>query len=57
MEILINCMFAWDVAGRVLRHPDLPYSIRLELVRELDDASGNQCNFHLIEGYENYGHV
>ena len=57
MEILINCMFAWDVASRVLKHPDLPYSIRLELVKELDDASGNQCNFHLIEGYENHGYV
>ncbi len=56
MEILLSCVSAWQISTRVIQNTNLPYEIRLEIIRTLDDYSGNQCSFNHIKGYP-YGNV
>lgn len=51
MEILISCLTAWEMATKVLNRSDLTHDTKIEIIRELDYSSGNQCNFNHIAGY------
>ena len=51
MEILLSCLHAWEVANKVLNNPEMNHEAQIEIIRELDFASGYQCNFHHVAGY------
>ena len=51
--LALSCLQAGDVAERLARNTEMHETRRIEVLRELDNATGSKCN--LLERY--YGNV